>query len=166
MFRNGNEKEEPPLRSDPDPQEPRAPRAPAAPRGDASGGPAHLLLPAYPKVEIRRHAVTDDYKVSSRVLGLGINGKVLECFNKKTSEKCALKVRTSPGPSAKRSPSPAHAHAHAHALICLRPDVNKPRALEHQWYCWTHLVGTGCGEVRDVGFMVLHHCCVPLTHLV
>ncbi|CAF96558.1 unnamed protein product, partial [Tetraodon nigroviridis] len=41
--------------------------------------------------EIKRHAGSDDYKVSTRVLGLGINGKVLECFNKKTWEKCALK---------------------------------------------------------------------------
>uniref|UniRef100_A0A8C5G719 non-specific serine/threonine protein kinase n=1 Tax=Gouania willdenowi TaxID=441366 RepID=A0A8C5G719_GOUWI len=42
--------------------------------------------------EIKRNAVTDDYKISSQVLGLGINGKVLECFNKKTGQKCALKI--------------------------------------------------------------------------
>ncbi|KAM9444479.1 MAP kinase-activated protein kinase 3 isoform 2-T2 [Clarias gariepinus] len=46
----------------------------------------------YPKLEIKRNAVTDEYKISSQVLGLGINGKVLECFNKKTGEKCALKI--------------------------------------------------------------------------
>uniref|UniRef100_A0A8C5G6S7 non-specific serine/threonine protein kinase n=1 Tax=Gouania willdenowi TaxID=441366 RepID=A0A8C5G6S7_GOUWI len=46
----------------------------------------------YPKPEIKRNAVTDDYKISSQVLGLGINGKVLECFNKKTGQKCALKI--------------------------------------------------------------------------
>lgn len=49
-------------------------------------------LPVYPKLEIKRHAVTDDYKVSSQVLGLGVNGKVVECYNKKTGQKCALKV--------------------------------------------------------------------------
>lgn len=49
-------------------------------------------LPVYPKLEIKRHAVTDDYKVSSQVLGLGVNGKVVECYNKKTEQKCALKV--------------------------------------------------------------------------
>lgn len=96
MFQNGNETEKASLKPEPDSQEPRPPRLPVVPRGDASGGSAHFLLPVYPKLEIKRHAVTDDYKVSSRVLGLGINGKVLECFNKKSSEKCALKVPNSP----------------------------------------------------------------------
>ncbi|KAJ0070512.1 hypothetical protein NL108_013143 [Boleophthalmus pectinirostris] len=50
-------------------------------------------MPAHPKVEIKRNAVTDDYTLSTHVLGLGINGKVLECYNKKTGQKCALKVR-------------------------------------------------------------------------
>ncbi|XP_031411358.1 uncharacterized protein LOC104913110 [Meleagris gallopavo] len=49
------------------------------------GGAAHV------KLEIKKHAVTDDYKLSKRVLGLGINGKVLECFHKETGQKCALK---------------------------------------------------------------------------
>lgn len=98
MFQNGNEKEEAALKSEPASQAPKAPRLPALPRGDPSSGSAHLQLPVYPKLEIKCHAVTDDYKVSSRVLGLGINGKVLECFNKKTREKCALKVPNSPVP--------------------------------------------------------------------
>ncbi len=50
-------------------------------------------LPVYPKLEIKRHALTEDYKVSSQVLGLGVNGKVVECYNKKTGQKCALKVK-------------------------------------------------------------------------
>lgn len=50
----------------------------------------------YPKLEIKRNAVTEDYKISTQVLGLGINGKVLQCYNKKTGAKCALKVPTSP----------------------------------------------------------------------
>ncbi|XP_043107351.1 MAP kinase-activated protein kinase 3 isoform X2 [Puntigrus tetrazona] len=49
-------------------------------------------LPVHPKLEIKRHAVTEDYKVSSQVLGLGVNGKVVECYNKKTGQKCALKI--------------------------------------------------------------------------
>uniref|UniRef100_A0A8C2GY78 non-specific serine/threonine protein kinase n=1 Tax=Cyprinus carpio TaxID=7962 RepID=A0A8C2GY78_CYPCA len=49
-------------------------------------------LPVCPKLEIKRHAVTEDYKVSSQVLGLGVNGKVVECYNKKTGQKCALKI--------------------------------------------------------------------------
>ncbi|XP_077182050.1 MAP kinase-activated protein kinase 3 [Paroedura picta] len=44
------------------------------------------------KEEIKKHAVTDDYKISKRVLGLGINGKVLECFHKEKGQKCALKL--------------------------------------------------------------------------
>lgn len=41
---------------------------------------------------IKKNAITDDYKVTNQVLGLGINGKVLEIFSKKTGEKFALKV--------------------------------------------------------------------------
>lgn len=105
MFQNGNEKEEAALKSEPSSQEPKPLRVPVVPLRDASSSSAHFQLPAYPKVEIKRHAVTDDYKVSTRVLGLGINGKVLECFNKKTSEKCALKVPNSPVPLSK---TPTH----------------------------------------------------------
>lgn len=55
-------------------------------------GLSDLQPPAYSKLEFRRNAVTDDYKITAQVLGLGINGKVLECYCKKTGEKCALKV--------------------------------------------------------------------------
>ncbi|KAM9325804.1 MAP kinase-activated protein kinase 3 [Gastrophryne carolinensis] len=49
--------------------------------------------PAQPaKLEIKRHAITDDYKVSKQVLGLGINGKVLECYRRDSGQKCALKI--------------------------------------------------------------------------
>ncbi|XP_053577082.1 MAP kinase-activated protein kinase 3 [Bombina bombina] len=51
------------------------------------------VLPAQPsKLEIKRHAITDDYKVSKQVLGLGINGKVLECYRRGSGQKCALKI--------------------------------------------------------------------------
>jgi len=40
----------------------------------------------------KRNPVTDDYQLSNTVLGLGINGKVVECFCKKTGDKFALKV--------------------------------------------------------------------------
>lgn len=36
--------------------------------------------------------ITADYEISKTVLGLGINGKVVECFRKSTREKFALKV--------------------------------------------------------------------------
>lgn len=58
----------------------------------SDSGLADLQPPAYSKAEFRKNAVTDDYKITAQVLGLGINGKVLECYCKKTGEKCALKV--------------------------------------------------------------------------
>lgn len=36
--------------------------------------------------------ISDDYEISNTVLGLGINGKVVQCYNKATKEKFALKV--------------------------------------------------------------------------
>uniref|UniRef100_A0A182IPG1 non-specific serine/threonine protein kinase n=1 Tax=Anopheles atroparvus TaxID=41427 RepID=A0A182IPG1_ANOAO len=36
--------------------------------------------------------ITDDYEISNTVLGLGINGKVVQCTSKKTALKHALKV--------------------------------------------------------------------------
>lgn len=40
----------------------------------------------------KKNTITDDYRISSSVLGLGINGKVVECYSRKTNEKYALKV--------------------------------------------------------------------------
>jgi len=36
--------------------------------------------------------ITDDYFISDKVLGLGINGKVVECIHKHSQNKYALKV--------------------------------------------------------------------------
>lgn len=66
---------------------------PAGGHQSLCSGLADLLTPACCQLEFRRNAVTDDYKITSQVLGLGINGKVLECFCKETAQKCALKVR-------------------------------------------------------------------------
>jgi len=40
---------------------------------------------------VKTGQITDDYRISSTVLGLGINGKVVECFSN-DGAKCALKV--------------------------------------------------------------------------
>lgn len=98
MLQNGNEKEKPleapKAEAEPDsPAEPPKQPSPTTDRKDAGTESAHFTMPVYPKLEIKRNAVTDDYKISSQVLGLGINGKVLECTSKKTGEKCALKVQ-------------------------------------------------------------------------
>lgn len=36
--------------------------------------------------------ITDDYEISNHVLGLGINGKVVQCYDRETRDKYALKV--------------------------------------------------------------------------
>ena len=40
----------------------------------------------------KKNPVSDDYRITSSVLGLGINGKVVECYSRATGEKFALKV--------------------------------------------------------------------------
>ncbi|XP_059800432.1 MAP kinase-activated protein kinase 2-like [Hemitrygon akajei] len=57
-------------------------------KATGAGAPSH----PQPRLEIKKNAITDDYRVSTHVLGLGVNGKVLECVHKKTGEKCALKI--------------------------------------------------------------------------
>lgn len=39
-----------------------------------------------------RNAVTDEYEVSKDSLGVGVNGKVLTCYQRSTKHKCALKI--------------------------------------------------------------------------
>lgn len=41
----------------------------------------------------KKNAITQDYNVTQKSLGVGINGKVLECYKKGDSKKYALKVR-------------------------------------------------------------------------
>uniref|UniRef100_A0A8C6U1U4 non-specific serine/threonine protein kinase n=1 Tax=Neogobius melanostomus TaxID=47308 RepID=A0A8C6U1U4_9GOBI len=45
-----------------------------------------------PGMEFKQSPVEDDYEITAQALGHGINGKVLECFCKKSGEKCALKI--------------------------------------------------------------------------
>ncbi|RDD41727.1 MAP kinase-activated protein kinase 3 [Trichoplax sp. H2] len=40
----------------------------------------------------KRNPITDDYVISKKVLGLGVNGKVLECTRKGSNEVFALKI--------------------------------------------------------------------------
>lgn len=69
---------------------------PLPPPGAPSGpGPAGALA-LTGRREPKKYAVTDDYQLSKRVLGLGVNGKVRECFHRRTGQKCALKVSDPP----------------------------------------------------------------------
>ena len=43
-------------------------------------------------LQVKTSPLVDDYVISSNVLGLGINGKVVECTEKATGQKYALKV--------------------------------------------------------------------------
>ncbi len=43
-------------------------------------------------LQVKTSPLVDDYVISSNVLGLGINGKVVECTEKSTGHKFALKV--------------------------------------------------------------------------
>lgn len=40
----------------------------------------------------KRHAITKDYTILTKCLGVGVSGKVLMCIHKVTKEKRALKV--------------------------------------------------------------------------
>lgn len=62
--------------------------------------PAALILPRmeeYPAVwsegrQPKSSPITEDYEISNHVLGLGINGKVVQCYDRKNRQKYALKV--------------------------------------------------------------------------
>jgi len=43
-------------------------------------------------VKFKTNNLTEDYKISANVLGLGISGKVLSCTEIESGEKCALKI--------------------------------------------------------------------------
>ncbi|KAM3622009.1 uncharacterized protein V6R79_019211 [Siganus canaliculatus] len=68
------------------------PGGPQNPAGQQNPTGQFLPFHARANLQIKKNAITDDYKVTSQVLGLGINGKVLEIFQKKTGDKYALKM--------------------------------------------------------------------------
>ena len=49
-------------------------------------------LSAQKSLQPKKYPITNDYIINQRVLGLGVNGKVLECVHRASSEKRALKV--------------------------------------------------------------------------
>ncbi|CAH3045667.1 unnamed protein product [Pocillopora meandrina] len=51
-----------------------------------------LLFKLPPPLKAKTTLITNDYDLSQRVLGVGINGKVVECFEKKSGKQYALKV--------------------------------------------------------------------------
>lgn len=47
------------------------------------------------------HQITDDYKISHEIIGVGESGKVMACYSKKDNKKYALKVLRD-GPKSRR----------------------------------------------------------------
>ncbi|XP_054377786.1 MAP kinase-activated protein kinase 2 isoform X1 [Pongo abelii] len=76
------------------PPQPPAPALPHPPAQPPPPPPPQQFPQFHVKsgLQIKKNAIIDDYKVTSQVLGLGINGKVLQIFNKRTQEKFALKM--------------------------------------------------------------------------
>lgn len=46
----------------------------------------------YLQQRVKTTPISDDYQITGQVLGLGINGKVVECYSLANREKFALKV--------------------------------------------------------------------------
>lgn len=101
MLSNSQGQTPPVLFPNPPPPPPPQPPAPAQPHPPAQ--PPPLPPQQFPQfhvkssLQIKKNAIIDDYKVTTQVLGLGINGKVLQIFNKRTQEKFALKVSSGAG---------------------------------------------------------------------
>ncbi|XP_034393984.1 MAP kinase-activated protein kinase 2-like [Cyclopterus lumpus] len=63
------------------------------PHLNAAPFPAQCFVnPFNNPLQIRRNVITDDYDVTSQVLGKGINGRVLEAFHRESGAKYALKM--------------------------------------------------------------------------
>ncbi|KAK9514830.1 hypothetical protein VZT92_025517 [Zoarces viviparus] len=54
--------------------------------------PQCFVTPFNSPLQIRRNVITDEYSVTRQVLGMGINGRVLEVFHRESGEKYALKM--------------------------------------------------------------------------
>ncbi|CAI5448216.1 unnamed protein product [Caenorhabditis angaria] len=72
------------------------------------------------------YPVTQDYRISRKVLGVGINGKVVECENRVTNEKFALKVL--------RDTEKARREVELHALASCHPHIVEVKAVYKNAY--------------------------------
>ena len=58
-------------------------------------GKMDFVWPQNRPYSAKKYAISNDYEITQRSLGVGINGKVLECIRKSDRQKFALKVRSS-----------------------------------------------------------------------
>lgn len=86
MFNNKNDKNEAPPPSAAQPQQP-----PSTAFHPFQMVPTSNAANRLPKTT----PITDDYEISTTVLGQGINGKVVECIDRRTGTVFALKVKLS-----------------------------------------------------------------------
>ena len=49
-------------------------------------------LPQTKQLVPKKHPITNDYTILTKTLGVGVNGKVLECIHKASGDRRALKV--------------------------------------------------------------------------
>lgn len=68
-------------------------------------------------LKLKTNPIKDDYKIESKVLGVGINGKVVECEQRQTGKRFALKILRDL-PKAKRE-------AELHYAACQHPNIVK-----------------------------------------
>lgn len=65
----------------------------------------------------KRTVITEDYDVKKNVLGVGINGKVYECIQRKTGMICALKII--------KDSQKARREVEIHHRVCEQPNIVK-----------------------------------------
>ena len=65
----------------------------------------------------KKSVITNDYEVKKNVLGVGINGKVYECIQKKTGLNCALKII--------KDSQKARREVEIHTLLCEQTNIVK-----------------------------------------
>ena len=57
-----------------------------------ANGKMDFVWPQNRPYSAKKHPISNDYDVTQRSLGVGINGKVLECVRKSDKHRFALKV--------------------------------------------------------------------------
>ena len=55
-------------------------------------GKMDFVWPQNRPYSAKKHSISNDYEITQRSLGVGINGKVLECVRKTDRQRFALKV--------------------------------------------------------------------------
>lgn len=79
------------------------------------------------QLQVQTNSILDDYTVTDRVLGLGINGKVVECFHRASGQKYALKVL--------RDNAKARREVELHQKACGHPNIVRIVQVYENQFC-------------------------------